>query len=230
MSLFRPLRFKFATLFLDEIRLQIYRYLGGVEQYTLAVQKGATLLDLKQYMNGVFHCYEDEQTYVLGPHWPVELEDDLVLHDLRADQREMIVLIHPAPAEHIPLALHYTAYRKGGALSCLILENLTDEQITHLPSWLQYEAAHIQCIDVSATHFRVNEILHILHKALPHLRALWSIHLRRTAYAPSRVEHDALLGLCQAAHSRSQSRVTVYLEAHAFHNIRQTSGSALFRL
>ena len=230
MSLIRPFHSKYSLLFLDEICIQIYRYLSGVEQYTVAVQKGSTLLDLKLYMNTVLHCYEDEQTYILGPHWPVELEEDLALHDLRMNQRKLIVLVHPAPVEHIPLALVNTVNRKGGMLCCLNLENLTDAQIEHLPSWLEYEAGHIQCIDLSATHSRINTLLMIIHKAFPFLHALWSIRLRRTAYATSGIARDDLLKLCKAAQNRVAGRVVVYLDSHVFHNEKRTCGEALFSL
>jgi hypothetical protein len=226
MTLFRPLPFKFATLFLDEIRIVLHRYLGGVEQYVLAVQPGATLLDLKRHMNTVLHCYEDEQTYVLGPHRPVELEDDLLLHDLRITQREMIVLVHPAPVEHIPLALQYIARGNHDPFTCLVLENLTEAQMEHVPSWLAHEAGHIQCIDVSATHHRVNEILSMIWKALPCLPMLKSIHLRRTAFAVSGVERDVIVRLCKAV---PLYHVTIHMEAHVFHNSRKMMGHHLLR-
>jgi hypothetical protein len=226
MTLFRPLTFKFAPLFLDEIRISLHRYLGGVEQHLLAVQPGATLLDLKRHMNHVFHCYEDEQTYVLGPHRPVELEDDLLLHDLRIGQREMIVLVHPAPVEHIPLALQYVARGNHDPFVCLILENLTDAQMEHVPSWLEHEAGHIQCIDVSATHLRVNEILSMVRKALPCLPMLRSVHLRRTAFALSGVDREVIVRLCKAAQSY---HVTIHMEAHVFHNSRKMMGHHLLR-
>ena len=228
MTLFRPLPFKFASLFLDEIRIVLHRYLGGVEQYVLAVQPGATLLDLKCHMNHVFHCYEDEQTYILGPHRPVELEDDLLLHDLRVGQREMIVLVCPAPVEHIPLALQHVARGIHGLYDCLNLENLTDAQMEHVPSWLEHEAGHIQCIDVSATHLRVNEILSMVSKALPHLPMLKSIHLRRTAYTLSKVEREAIVGLCTTC-ALAQDKV-VRMEAHVFHNQKTMYGNQLLRL
>ena len=227
MTLFRPLTFKFAPLFLDEIRIVLHRYLGGVEQYVLAVQPGATLLDLKRHMNHVFHCYEDEQTYILGPHRPVELEDDLLLHDLRIGQREMIVLVHPAPVEHIPLALQYVARGNHGPYDCLVLENLTDAQMEHVPSWLAHEAGHIQCIDVSATHLRVNEILSMVRKALPCLPMLQTIHLRRTAFALSGVDRDVLVRLCKAC---AFGQVVVRMEAHVFHNSKTIHGRYLLRM
>lgn len=226
MTLFRPLPFKFATLFLDEIRIVLHRYLGGVEQHVLAVQPGATLLDLKRHMNTILHCYEDEQTYILGPHRPVELEDDLLLHDLRITQREMIVLVHPAPVEHIPLALQYVARGLHGSYDCLVLENLTDAQLEHVPSWLAHEAGHIQCIDVSATHLRVNEILSMIHKALPCLPMLKTIHLRRTAFALSKVEREVIVGLCTTC---AYGQVVVRMEAHVFHNSKTIHGRYLLR-
>ena len=225
MTLFRPLPFKFAPLFLDEIRIVLHRYLGGVEQYVLAVQPGATLLDLKRHMNTLLHCYEDEQTYVLGPHRPVELEDELLLHDLRMTQREMIVLVHPAPVEHIPLALQYVARGNHDPFTCLVLENLTEAQMEHAPSWLAHEAGHIQCIDVSATHLRVNEILSMIWKALPCLPMLKSIHLRRTAFALSGVDRDVLVKLCHAC----DGNVMIRMEAHVFHNQRKMMGHQLLR-
>lgn len=228
MTLFRPLPFKFATLFLDEIRIVLHRYLGGVEQYVLAVQPGATLLDLKRHMNTVLHCYEDEQTYILGPHRPVELEDDLLLHDLRITQREMIVLVHPAPVEHIPLALQHVARGIHGMYDCLNLENLTEAQIEHVPSWLAHEAGHIQCIDVSATHLRVNDILSMITKALPCLPMLKMIHLRRTAFTLSKVEREAIVGLCTAC-SGAFGQVVVRMEAHVFHNSKTIHGHYLLR-
>ena len=233
MTLFRPLPFKFATLFLDEIRIVLHRYLGGVEQYVLAVQPGATLLDLKRHMNHVFHCYEDEQTYVLGPHRPVEIEDDLLLHDLRVGQREMIVLVCPAPVEHIPLALQHVARGIHGLYDCLNLENLTDAQMEHVPSWLAHEAGHIQCIDVSATHHRVNEILSMVRKALPCLPMLKTIHLRRTAFALSGVDREVLVRLCQACVAyvcgKAYDQVMVRMEPHVFHNSKQIHGRYLLR-
>ena len=233
MTLFRPLPFKFASLFLDEIRIVLHRYLGGVEQYVLAVQPGATLLDLKRHMNHVFHCYEDEQTYILGPHRPVELEDDLLLHDLRIGQREMIVLVCPAPVEHIPLALQHVARGIHGLYDCLNLENLTDAQMEHVPSWLEHEAGHIQCIDVSATHLRVNEILSMIHKALPCLPMLKTIHLRRTAFALSGVDREVLVRLCQACVAyvcgKAYDQVMVRMEPHVFHNSKQIHGRYLLR-
>jgi len=224
MTLFRSLT-RTSVLFLDEIRLILHRYLGGVEQYEIAVQRGATLIDLKRHMNGVFHCFEDEQTYVLGPHRPVELEDDLLLHDLSADQREMIVLVHPAPVEHIPLALQKVTQTISGPVISLVLENLTDAQIEHLPSWLEHEAGHIQRMSLSATHLRIQEILSIVTVALPHLSMLDTIHLLRTAYAPSRVEGEGLLRLCRAA----TGRVWIRIEADVFHNSRKMCGDQLLR-
>jgi hypothetical protein len=226
--MFRTLPFKFAPLFPNEIRISIHRYLGGVEQHLLAVQPGATLLDMKRHMNDVLYCYEDEQTYVL-PHRPVEIEDDLVLHDLRIGQREMIVLVRPAPVEHIPLTFQYVARGNHEPFACLVLENLTDAHMEHVPSWLEHEAAHIQCIDVSATHLRVNEILSMVSKALPHLPMLRSIHLRRTAYTLSKVGREAIVGLCTAA-SRGQANVVVHMEAHVFHNQKKMYGHQLLRL
>lgn len=226
MTLFRPLAFKFAPLFPNEIRISLHRYLGGVEQHLLAVQPGATLLDMKRHMNHVFHCYEDEQTYILGPHRPVELEDDLLLHDLRIGQREMIVLVHPAPVEHIPLAFQYVARGNHDPFVCLILENLTDAQMEHVPSWLAHEAGHIQCIDVSATHLRANEILSMIQKALPCLPMLRSVHLRRTAFTLSVVEREVIVRLCKAAPSY---HVTIHMEAHVFHNSRKMMGHHLLR-
>lgn len=225
--MFRTLSFKFAPLFPNEIRISIHRYLGGVEQHLLAVQPGASLLDMKRYMNDVLHCYEDEQIYVL-PHRPVELEDDLVLHDLRVGQREMIVLVRPAPVEHIPLAFQYVARGNHVPFHCLVLENVTDAHMEHVPSWLEHEAGHIQCIDVSATHLRVNEILSMIQTALPHLPMLRSIHLRRTAYTLSKVERDAIVGLCQAC--ASNAHVLVHIEAHVFHNQKKMYGNQLLRL
>jgi hypothetical protein len=228
--MFRPLPFKFAQLFPNEIRISIHRYLGGVEQHLLAVQPGATLLDMKRHMNGVLYCYEDEQTYVL-PHRPVELEDDLVLHDLRVSQREMIVLVRPAPVEHIPLALQYVARGNHDPYDCLVLENLTEAQMEHVPSWLEHEAGHIQCIDVSATHLRVNEILSMIQKALSHLPMLHSIHLRRTAYTLSKVEREVIVGLCTACNAvAAYARVVVRMEAHVFHNQKKMYGNQLLRL
>ena len=227
MTLFRPLPFKFAPLFPNEIRISIHRYLVSVEQHLLAVQPGATLLDMKRYMNDVFHCYGDEQTYVLS-HRPVELEDDLLLHDLRMGQREMIVLIHPAPVEHIPLAFQYIARGNHDPFACLVLENVTDAHMEHVPSWLEHEAGHIQCIDVSATHLRVNEILSMVSKALPHLPMLKSIHLRRTAYTLSKVEREAIVGLCTTC-ALAQDKV-VRMEAHVFHNQKTMYGNQLLRL
>ena len=233
--MFRTLPFKFAPLFPNEIRISIHRYLGGVDQHLLAVQPGATLLDMKRYMNDVLYCYEDEQTYVL-PHRPVEIEDDLVLHDLRMGQREMIVLVRPAPVEHIPLTFQYIARGNHEPFACLVLENLTDAHMEHVPSWLEHEAGHIQCIDVSATHLRVNEILSMVQAALPHLPMLRSIHLRRTAYTLSKVEREAIVGLCAAASSRFQARghanaqVLVHMEAHVFHNQKKMYGNQLLRL
>jgi len=233
MTLFRPLPFKFAPLFPNEIRISIHRYLGGVEQHLLAVQPGATLLDMKRYMNSVLYCYEDEQTYVLGPHRPVELEDDLVLHDLRVSQREMIVLVRPAPVEHIPLALQYVARGICGPYDCLVLENLTDAQMEHVPSWLEHEAGHIQCINVSATHLRVNEILSMIQKALPHLPMLKTIHLRRTAFILSRVEREVIVGLCAACVvyvcGKACDQVMVRMEPHVFHNPKTIHGRFLLR-
>lgn len=226
MTLFRPLSFKFATLFPNEIRIVLHRYLGGVEQYVLAVQPGATLLDLKRHMNTVLHCYEDEQTYILGPHRPVELEDDLLLHDLHVGQREMIVLVHPAPVEHIPLALQHVARGIHGLYDCLNLENLTDAQLEHVSSWLAHEAGHIQCIDVSATHHRVNEILSMITKVLPCLPMLKTIYLRRTAFAVSGVERDVIVRLCKAV---PLYHVTIHMEAHVFHNSRKMMGHHLLR-
>jgi hypothetical protein len=232
--MFRPLPFKFAQLFPNEIRISIHRYLGGVEQHLLAVQPGATLLDMKRHMNGVLYCYEDEQTYVL-PHRPVEIEDDLMLHDLRIGQREMIVLVRPAPVEHIPLTFQYVARGNHDPFVCLVLENLTDAHMEHVPSWLEHEAAHIQCIDVSATHLRVNEILSMIQRALPHLPMLKSIHLRRTAYTLSKVGREAIVGLCTtcakavAGHAAS-SQVAVHMEAHVFHNQKKMYGHQLLRL
>jgi hypothetical protein len=233
--MFRTLPFKFAPLFPNEIRISIHRYLGGVDQHLLAVQPGATLLDMKRHMNDVLYCYEDEQTYVL-PHRPVEIEDDLVLHDLRLGQREMIVLVRPAPVEHIPLTFQYVARGNHEPFACLVLENLTDAHMEHVPSWLKHEAAHIQCIDVSATHSRVNEILSMIQKALSHLPMLKSIHLRRTAYTLSKVGREAIVGLCKAVaaacargHAAS-SQVAVHIEAHVFHNQKKMYGHQLLRL
>ena len=230
MTLFRPLTFKFAPLFPNEIRIVLHRYFVGVEQHLLAVQPGATLLDMKRYMNDVLYCYEDEQTYVL-PHRPVELEDDLLLHDLRIGQREMIVIVHPAPVEHIPLAFQYVARGNHDPFDCLVLENLTDAHMEHLLSWLEHEAGHIQCIDVSATHHRVNEILSMITKALPCLPMLRSIHLRRTAYALSKVERKAIVGLCQtvAGLCHTRAHVEVRMEAHVFHNQKKMYGNQLLR-
>lgn len=229
--MFRTLSFKFAPLFPNEIRISIHRYLGGVEQHLLAVQPGASLLDMKRYMNDVLYCYEDEQTYVL-PNRPVELEDDLMLHDLRVGQREMIVLVRPAPVEHIPLAFQYVARGNHDPFHCLVLENVTDAHMEHVPSWLEHEAGHIQCIDVSATHLRVNEILSMIQTALPHLPMLRSIHLRRTAYTLSKVERDAIVGLCVACTSKGQAnaQVLVHMEAHVFHNQKKMYGNQLLRL
>jgi hypothetical protein len=235
--MFRTLPFKFAPLFPNEIRISIHRYLGGVEQHLLAVQPGATLLDMKRHMNDVLYCYEDEQTYVL-PHRPVEIEDDLVLHDLRIGQREMIVLVRPAPVEHIPLTFQYVARGNHDPFACLVLENLTDAHMEHVPSWLEHEAAHIQCIDVSATHLRVNEILSMIQKALPHLPMLKSIHLRRTAYTLSKVGREAIVGLCAAcakavaaaSSDNTRGQVMVHMEAHVFHNQKKMYGHQLLRL
>ena len=238
--MFRPLPFKFAPLFPNEIRISIHRYLGGVDQHLLAVQPGATLIDMKRHMNDVLYCYEDEQTYVL-PHRPVEIEDDLVLHDLRMGQREMIVLVRPAPVEHIPLTFQYIARGNHEPFACLVLENLTDAHMEHVPSWLEHEAGHIQCIDVSATHLRVNEILSMIQKALPHLPMLHSIHLRRTAYTLSKVEREAIVGLCYAcafgaastkdkARGQANAQVLVRMEAHVFHNQKTMYGNQLLRL
>lgn len=232
MALFRTLPFKFAPLFPNEIRISIHRYLGGVDQHLLAVQPGATLLDMKRYMNDVLYCYEDEQTYVL-PHRPVEIEDDLVLHDLRMGQREMIVLVRPAPVEHIPLTFQYIARGNHEPFACLVLENLTDAHMEHVPSWLEHEAGHIQCIDVSATHLRVNEILSMVQAALPHLPMLRSIHLRRTAYTLSKVEREVIVGLCSAcdkARGQANAKVLVRMEAHVFHNQKTMYGNQLLRL
>ena len=228
MALFRPLTFKFAPLFPNEIRISIHRHFMSVEQHLLAVQPGATLLDMKSYMNDILHCYEDEQTYVLS-HRPVELEDDLLLHDLRVGQREMIVLVHSAPVEHIPLAFQYVARGNHDPFPCLVLENLTDAHMEHVPSWLEHEAGHIQCIDVSATHPRVNEILSMIQKALPHLPMLQSIYLRRTAYTLSKVEREAIVGLCDAS-SKAKGQVLVRMEAHVFHNQKKMYGNQLLRL
>lgn len=225
-SMFRTLPFKFAPLFPNEIRISIHRYLGGVDQHLLAVQPGATLLDMKRHMNDVLYCYEDEQTYVL-PHRPVEIEDDLVLHDLRMGQREMIVLVRPAPVEHIPLTFQYVARGNHEPFACLVLENLTDAHMEHVPSWLEHEAGHIQCIDVSATHLRVNEILSMIQAALPHLPMLRSIHLRRTAYTLSKVEREVIVGLCAAC---ANAQVLVRMEAHVFHNQKTMYGNQLLRL
>lgn len=235
--MFRTLPFKFAPLFPNEIRISIHRYLGGVDQHLLAVQPGATLLDMKRHMNDVLYCYEDEQTYVL-PHRPVEIEDDLVLHDLRVGQREMIVLVRPAPVEHIPLTFQYVARGNHEPFACLVLENLTDAHMEHVPSWLEHEAGHIQCIDVSATHLRVNEILSMVQAALPHLPMLRSIHLRRTAYTLSKVEREAIVGLCSAASTnatykaicQASAQVLVRMEAHVFHNQKTMYGNQLLRL
>jgi hypothetical protein len=244
MTLFRPLTFKFAPLFPNEIRISIHRHFMSVEQHLLAVQPGATLLDMKSYMNDILHCYEDEQTYVLS-HRPVELEDDLLLHDLRVGQREMIVLVHSAPVEHIPLAFQYVARGNHDPFPCLVLENLTDAHMEHVPSWLEHEAGHIQCIDVSATHPRVNEILSMIQKALPHLPMLQSIYLRRTAYTLSKVEREAIVGLCQAVaglcsacafgqavagQACAKAQVAVRMEAHVFHNQKKMYGNQLLRL
>ncbi len=230
--MFRTLSFKFAPLFPNEIRISIHRYLGGVEQHLLAVQPGASLLDMKRYMNDVLHCYEDEQIYVL-PHRPVELEDDLVLHDLRVGQREMIVLVRPAPVEHIPLALQYVARGICGPYDCLVLENLTEAQMEHVPSWLEHEAGHIQCINVSATHPRVNEILSMIQKALPHLPMLKTIHLRRTAFILSKVEREVIVGLCAACVvyvcGKACDQVMVRMEPHVFHNPKTIHGRFLLR-
>jgi hypothetical protein len=97
----------------------------------------------------------------------------------------------------------------------------------HVPSWLEHEAGHIQCIDVSATHLRVNEILSMVQAALPHLPMLRSIHLRRTAYTLSKVEREAIVGLCSAS---TNAKVLVRMEAHVFHNQKTMYGNQLLRL
>jgi hypothetical protein len=107
------------------------------------------------------------------------------------------------------------------------MENLTDAQMEHVPSWLEHEAGHIQCIDVSATHSRVNEILSMLRKALPCLPMLQTIHLRRTAFALSGVDHDAIVRLCQAC---AFGQVVVRMEAHVFHNSKTIHGRYLLRM
>jgi hypothetical protein len=138
----------------------------------------------------------------------------------------MIVLVHPAPVEHIPLALQYVARGNHDPFTCLVLENLTTAQMEHVPSWLEHEAGHIQCMDVSVTHPHVNEILSMIYKALPHLPMLRSIHLRRTAFALSGVDRDVLVKLCKAAPSY---HVAIHMEAHVFHNSRKMMGHHLLR-
>jgi hypothetical protein len=97
----------------------------------------------------------------------------------------------------------------------------------HVPSWLAHEAGHIQCIDVSATHLRVNEILSMVRKALPCLPMLQTIHLRRTAFALSGVDRDVLVRLCRAC---AFGQVIVRMEAHVFHNSKTIHGRYLLRM
>jgi hypothetical protein len=148
----------------------------------------------------------------------------------------MIVLVRPAPVEHIPLTFQYVARGNHDPFVCLVLENLTDAHMEHVPSWLEHEAGHIQCIDVSATHLRVNEILSMIQKNIPHLPMLKSIHLRRTAYTLSKVGREAIVGLCTAStacakgQDNTRGQVLVHLEAHVFHNQKKMYGHQLLRL
>jgi hypothetical protein len=130
------------------------------------------------------------------------------------------------------LTFQYVARGNHDPFVCLVLENLTDAHMEHVPSWLEHEAGHIQCIDVSATHLRVNEILSMIQKNIPHLPMLKSIHLRRTAYTLSKVGREAIVGLCAASRGQDNTRgqVEVHLEAHVFHNQKKMYGHQLLRL
>ena len=62
---------------------------------------------------------------------------------------------------------------------------------------------------------------------------LRSIHLRRTAYTLSKVEREAIVGLCSAcdkARGQANAKVLVRMEAHVFHNQKTMYGNQLLRL
>jgi hypothetical protein len=173
----------------NEIIISIRR---TVQEYPIKmyVTEEDTIFSLKLYFEKWLNAYTDEQTYLISAQHPYALSDNLKLIQLRAEHRDLFVIISEPPHTTIPKRYLLTLSEEvdinvgnidieKGVVTMRILDfrYIHMESVKYIGQWMHMER-YINEIYVLATHPKIDEILYAISDNILLLPNIYRVHIQ----------------------------------------------------
>jgi hypothetical protein len=207
----------------DELVISVRR---NVQEYPIKiyVKKEDTIYSLKLFFESRFNAFTDEQNYVIGPHLPYALSDNLSLFQLRDEHCNLFVIIKEAHYTTIPkrylLTLSEEVEANIGNIdteNIIITTKVLDLRYIHLESiqyigqWM-YMDRYINEIYLLATHPKIDDIIYSISEYILLFPKLYRVHIQHPSdpeYKYPRLHNDRFMDLDNI--SKVKRDVVMYL-------------------